>query len=249
MGMSARIHLCGAVSVEIAGRRVEDRLPHRQGVLLLAYLVLNRRRPVERDALVEAIWPEGGPAAAGPALRALLSKLRSAIGPELLPGRERVQLALPAGAWVDVEAAEEAIHRAETAVASGTWGAAWGAARVAAMIPERGLLGGHDRPWIDERRRELDRVVERAEACVVACGQALGGRELAAAERAARRLVERRPLDESAVMRLMEVLEAAGDPAGALQAFEDLRQRLRLELGTAPGPPLRALHLRLLGSG
>jgi DNA-binding SARP family transcriptional activator len=104
-------------------------------------------------------------------------------------------------------------------------------------------------PWVDERRRELDRVVERADACVVACGLALGGRELIPAERAARRLAERRPLDESATLRLMEVLAARGDASGALTAFEGLRRRLREELETTPGDELRALHLRLLGAG
>ena len=83
--------------------------------------------------------------------------------------------------------------------------------------------------------------------CVVACGLALGGRELVAAEQASRRLVERSPLDESAVTRRMEVLAARGDPSAALGEFEGLRLRLRDELGTLPGEEIRALHRRLLG--
>lgn len=245
--MSARIHLCGAVSVEIDGVRVEQRLPRRQGVLLLAFLVLHRRKPLERDAIMDAIWPVGRPPAAAAAFRALLSKVRSALGHDALPGRERIQLILPPDAWVDVEAAEEAIHRAEAAVDSKAWGEAWGAARVALLVPERGFLVGHDVPWVDERRRELEHIVERAELCVVACGLALGSRELVAAEQASRRLVERSPLDESAVMRRMEVLAARGDPSAALGEFEGLRLRLRDELGTLPGEEIRALHRRLLG--
>jgi SARP family transcriptional regulator, regulator of embCAB operon len=246
--MSARIHLCGAVCVELGGVRVEGRLPRRQGVLLFALLVLQRRRPLEREEIMEALWPSGRPVAAGAGLRALLSKLRSALGDDALPRGERVQLVLPADAWVDVEAAEEAIHRAETAVASCDWGEAWGAARVASMIPARGLLIGHEGPWVEQRRRELDHVAERAERCIVACGLALGGRELVAAERASHRLVELRPLDESAVMQRMEVLAAAGDPSAALEAYEALRLRLRDELGALPGRELRALHRRVLGA-
>jgi DNA-binding SARP family transcriptional activator len=246
--MSARIHLCGAVSVAMSGVRVESRLPRRQGVLLLAFLVQHRNRPVERDVLMEAVWPRGRPPAAGAAFRALLSKMRSALGHEALWGRERIQLVLPSDAWIDVEAAEEAIHRAETAVASGAWGEAWGAARVALMVPERGFLVGHDLPWVDERRRELERVAERAQRCIVDCGLALGGRELVAAEQSSRRLVDRLPLDESAVMRHMQVLAARGDPSAALRAFEGLRLRLRDELGMSPGGEIRALHRRLLGT-
>ena len=69
-----------------------------------------------------------------------------------------------------------------------------------------------------------------------------------AAERTSRRLVERRPLDESSVMRHMEVLAARGDPSAALGAFEALRLRLRDELGMSPGGEIRALHRRLLGT-
>lgn len=246
--MNTRIHLCGAITVEIDGHRRERRLPGRQGGLLLAFLVLNRQRPLQRDALMEALWPLQRPASAGVAFRALLSKMRGALGPDVLPGRERIQLVLPPGAWVDVEVADEAIHRAETAVASEQWGEAWGAARVAAMVPERGFLIGHDVPWVDERRREMERVLERADRCIVACGLALAGRELEPAERASRRLVQRRPLDESAVLQHMRVLAARGDTSAALGAFEGLRLRLRDELGTSPGPDARALHLRLLTS-
>ena len=44
----------------------------------------------------------------------------------------------------------------------------------------------------------------------------------------------------------MEVHEAAGNPAEALRAFDELRQRLRDELATAPGPAVMAVHERLL---
>jgi SARP family transcriptional regulator, regulator of embCAB operon len=246
--MSARIHLCGIVSVEIDGERIERRLPRRQGVLLFAFLVLHRRRPLERETLMDAVWPAERPEAAGAGFRALLSKTRAAVGPAALQGRERIQLVLSPDAWVDVEAAQEAIHRAETAAGSRQWGEAWGAARVALMVPERGFLIGHDTPWANEYRRELEHVAERAERCVVECGLALGGRELTAAERASHRLVERRPLDESATMQRMEVLAAIGDPSAALGAYEGLRLRLRDELGMTPGKEIRALHRRMLGA-
>ena len=44
----------------------------------------------------------------------------------------------------------------------------------------------------------------------------------------------------------MEAHDAAGNPAEALRAFEDLRRLLREELGTAPGVAAMALHERLL---
>ena len=47
-------------------------------------------------------------------------------------------------------------------------------------------------------------------------------------------------------MLLMEAHVAAGNPAEALRAFEDLRRLLREELGAVPGPSVMALHERLL---
>ena len=44
----------------------------------------------------------------------------------------------------------------------------------------------------------------------------------------------------------MEIHEAAGNPAEALRAFEDLRVLLRDELGTTPGAAAMAVHERLL---
>jgi DNA-binding SARP family transcriptional activator len=50
-----RIQICGRVTVELDGRRVEADLPGRQGRLVFVYLALNRARGVSRDELAAAI--------------------------------------------------------------------------------------------------------------------------------------------------------------------------------------------------
>ena len=81
--MGTRIELCGQLAVEIEGTRIEGSLRGRQGRLLLAYLVLNRHRPVRRDELADALWSESGEAQLAPPL----SRLRSALGDGRLVGR------------------------------------------------------------------------------------------------------------------------------------------------------------------
>ena len=49
----------------------------------------------------------------------LLSKLRHALGPEMVVGREDPRLELPADSYVDLEFAYEKIHEAEPAVRLG----------------------------------------------------------------------------------------------------------------------------------
>ncbi|HRV60034.1 MAG TPA: hypothetical protein P5138_05350, partial [Solirubrobacterales bacterium] len=55
-----RITLCGRLSVSWDGEEIGESLPGRQGRLLFAFLALNRRRPVRRDELVEALWADEG---------------------------------------------------------------------------------------------------------------------------------------------------------------------------------------------
>jgi DNA-binding SARP family transcriptional activator len=242
------VQLCGRFVVELDGRRVEPRMPGRQGRVLFTYLVLQRPRMVGRDELVEAIWPADAPPNFTSALTVLLSKLRAAVGADVLSGRGSVHIVLPEGARVDVEEALAALHRAESAVVQGDWTRAWGAALCAQYVASRPMLPDcHELPWLDTWRRNLDRALDGAlEAYAAAC-LGLGGTELAGAERAARRLVEHNPLRENGYGLLMRALAARGQVPEALQVYEHARARLRDELGIPPGPAIHELHAALLG--
>lgn len=234
--------------VEIDGRRRERALNGRQGIRLVAYLAARRLRPATRDELIDALWPEAAPSDPGAALTVVLSKLRSALGPGVLEGRSRLRLALR-DPWIDLEAAREAIHRAEATVARMDWVAAWGPSRVALSTAERGFLPGHDAPWIEEQRRAVEDLHLRALRCVGEAGLGLGGVELPAAERAGRALIAIAPFRESGHELLMRTLEAGGDVPEALRVFDRLRVLLREELGASPSEGTAALHRRLLGGG
>jgi DNA-binding SARP family transcriptional activator len=242
----ARVQLCGRFAVEVDGDRVEDRLPGRRGRLLFAYLVLHRGRAVPRDELLIAAWGADAPAAAGNALSVALSKLRHGLGADHLGGRTEVELLLPAATLVDVEAALEGAHRAETCIAEGRWAQAWGPAGIAYHVATRRFLTGLEAPWIDEWRRRLDEVRLRGLECFAAAGLGLSGPALAQAEERARTLTELAPYRETGHRLLMEALERRGNLAEAVRAYERLRVLLRDELGIAPSPALQDAHRRLL---
>lgn len=182
-----RIQICGALAIERDGQRLDAGLPGRQGRVLFTYLVVNRHRRVPRDELAEALWREPDPAAVDARLNPLLSKLRRVFGADTVDGRSTIRLRLP-DAWVDLEAATEAIHRAESAVAQQDWARAWGPALTALFVAERDFLPGEDAPWIDEIRHQLTELRWRALECYAAAGLGLGGTELASAVRAGRQL-------------------------------------------------------------
>ena len=238
-----RIQLCGSLAVTLGGRRVEQALPGNQGRLLFAYLVLNRTRPSTRDELVDAVWPEGTPAAS---LSPVLSRLRRVLGDGLVTGTSQLRLVLPDESWVDVEVAVKAIHRAESAVALSEWTEAWAPARVALHISSRTFLSGFDATWIEERRRYLRAVRLSALECVAIVGLGLSGPEFAAAERCARKLIELEPYRESGYRLLMESHARRDNVAEALRVYDSLRILLRDELGMAPGESTQALHKELL---
>jgi DNA-binding SARP family transcriptional activator len=245
---STRIQLCGRLAVVWNGERIEQRLPSRQGRLLFAYLVVHRHRPRSREALVDAVWPAERPGMPDSALNALLSKLRGVLGREAVAGRDEPRLVLSTDSYVDLEAASERLHQAESATSMGDWHRAWAPARAALHTSERGFLEGYDAAWIEEIRRDLEDVHLRALECVAEAGIGLGGPELAATERAARALMDASPFRESGYVYLMRALVARDEVGEAMLVYDRLRTELRDQLGIAPSARVQELHAQLLRS-
>jgi pentatricopeptide repeat protein len=232
-----KVQLCGRLVIELDGERVEARLPGRQGRLLFAFLAANRNRTLTRAQLLDALWPDGRDGGLAP----LLSKLRRVVP---LAG---LRLALPPAAWVDIEAAADGVHRAESAIAQDDFHRAWGPSQVAMFISGRTFLPGEESVWIDDARRGLEGLHLRALEAYAQAGLGIGSTELAAAVRAGRELTRREPYRETAHRLLMHALAREGNTAEALLVYDQLRTRLQEDLGTAPSTQTQELHKHLLG--
>src|ERR671915_433553 len=138
------IRLCGRLALEHNGESLEDKLPGRQGRLLLAYLALAGGRAGSRNELIEALWHHRPPADPDAALRTLLSRLRAALPEGKIEGRRELSLSLGAGDRLDLEEAHRALDRARSAAAQGAWEAAEAAACSALDVAGAPLLPGHD---------------------------------------------------------------------------------------------------------
>ena len=249
-----RIYVCGRLAVEadVVVLREAD-FPARQGRRLWAYLVLNRRLPVGRAELAEAVWGDDAPEAADTALNALVSRLRAALRPiaALHPALTvrgevgRYVLSLPADAFVDYERARLAIHQADAAFRQGDAGLTLAESRVAMEIAGRGFLPGEEAPWIEGTRRVLAEIRGRAHERTVEAELARGHADLA--EQEARDLIAREPLRESAYRLLMRALAARGNTAEILTVLARCRQTLGDVAGLVPSSETERLARDLTG--
>lgn len=230
-----------------------DQFPGQQGRLAFAYLAAERGRPVTLDELAAALWPDGQPAAWESALRAIISKLRSLIAqPDvcgcsaLTTGRGWYELRLPTHAWIDIEAAADAIHDAEAALRKGNPELAYGPSAVAHHIARRPFLPGEHGEWVESHRDRLRDILLRA---LEARSEVyLWNSEPALALRTAKDLIALEPLRESGHRLVMRAHTALGNTAEALRAYEGCRKLIARELGVDPSPQTKALYESVLKS-
>ena len=251
---SVRVHLAGRLSLEVDGRRTDQSaFPGQQGRIAFALLVAERSRPIGRAELVDALWPGGTPPSCDAALNALMSKLRALMTRAGLDGASTLaaspgcyELRLPPDSWVDLEAAADAIHEAETALRAGDAAAAYGPSAVAHHIARRPLLPGAEGQWLDARRTRLRNTLLRALECRAEVY--LWNAEYSLAGEAAHELLALEPLRESGHRLLIRALSAAGNSAEALRAYERCRRLIADELGVDPSRQTKAVYEAVLAS-
>lgn len=245
-----RIHVTGSVQLvrESDGPTpavlVDERsLPGRQGRLVLVMLAIEHRRPVGRDELAEELWAGEPPPAWDLAVRSLVSKTRAAIAPlgvdPIDGGFGAYRWRMSSDTWLDLEEAIAAVHRAESALRSGSVTAAAGDALVAAVIAGRPFLAGIDSPWVERQRDRLLDIRLRALAC---SGEVwLHQGDQAEAARDAARVLDLDPYRESAVRLGIRAHVAMGDRATAARMYDTFRRRLAEDLGVEPTTETAAL--------
>ena len=247
------ISLTGRISVQLDGDVACDAALGPRGRVALAYLVLERQRPVTRDELAHALWgDEDLPPTWRAALRGVILRLRaflsaSGLGPTgfLTSDNGCYQLCLPLDTVVDVEVAAAAFDTARAALDGGDTAQARHAAGSAAKVCRRQFLAGATGAWIERRQaalRELHaQTLEILSQAAGACG------DHAAALRAAEEAVALHALRESAHLRVIEAHARAGNRGEALRAYERCRQVLARELGVRPSEQTESAYLTLLG--
>ena len=224
-----RLLVLGPLDVrDPVGHEVRSVLTQSKRLALLSYLALaGRDRFRRRDTVVGLFWPEAEQRAARAALRQALSWLRHELGAGVLTHRGEEEIGVAADHLsCDAVEFDEAIASQDPARAVTLFrGDLLEGVFVAGAAPEL------DR-WLDDERVRRRQQATRA-ASALAERDAGAGR-LDSAVEWARRAALLSPNDEANHRRVIELLAAAGDRAGALEAYAGFRQRLVEDYGTEP---------------
>jgi DNA-binding SARP family transcriptional activator/tetratricopeptide (TPR) repeat protein len=236
-----RINLLGPVEV------VRDGIPRpvtgSRRKAVLAVLALRRGEVVGVERLVDSVWAAGAPPTVANSLQQHVSQLRQVLGDRSAIVARSPGYLLPAeAAETDVAVAERLIREAtestDPAVRADRLRSALALWRGASLADVSTL------PWLDDQARRLDELRLRARRDLTEAEQAIGNDAALLPELA--ELAAAHPFDEQLHARLILALYRAGRQADALNVYQQLRGRLRRELGIDPSPPLRELETAIL---
>ncbi len=217
-----RIFLFGEPRFEYANESWKFNAPPKT-LPLLAYLLLHRSAPVQRERLATALWADEEPARSQANLRRHIHYLNKALpvgdAPWLLTNPKSIGWNTAAPYWLDVDAFELASNDA--------------AVRGRAVRLYAGdLFERCAEEWMDFDRERL-RTLQLSNLKRL-CVEARERNAYLEALQYAQLMLVADPWREDAVRVIMEIRLLLHDRAGAIEEYESFAQRLRDELNTQP---------------
>ncbi|SNY74112.1 AfsR/SARP family transcriptional regulator [Paractinoplanes atraurantiacus] len=240
--MTLRIQVLGPVRAWAGDEELDLGTPQQRAVLTA--LALREGRQATLEALIDAVWGEDPPRTSALTLRTYVSRLRQALGADVIAtvnggyllrlGPGTLDLADFTAAVARARAAREAGEQCRAAQAFQRADGMW---RGPALADVPGPYAAAQRVRLDRERRAATE--ERLALDVESAGAAAAVTELSA-------LVEQHPLDEGLSALLMVGLYRTGRQAMAVAEFQRIRELLADELGLDPGAALRGAYQRIL---
>jgi predicted ATPase/DNA-binding SARP family transcriptional activator len=230
-----RIHLFGDLKL------YREQTPHPFNTLpkvapLLAYLLLHRQQPVDRNRLAFTLWPDVTETAARSNLRRHLYELGRTLPDGAIDWLRRVDSEVQWNPltpyWLDVAAFEEAVQN--------------GRLTEAAQLYSGHLLPLVDEPWLYAERERVRNLFLLSQQQLIEQQQQNG--RYAEALVTTQRLLSFDPLREDGQRQLMRLRYALGDRAGALQAYQQFADLLDRELGVPPMPDTKRVRDQIIGN-
>lgn len=232
-----KLHLFGGVMLGSTA------LPGPRAKALILALALSHGQPVSASALIEDVWGADAPASANTALHTMISRIRTSQWHGLITSTDTGYALGIEPLQIDFWAVESllAAARAENS----------DPAKALALLAMAGDLtaneaaaGTANSPILEDFRQRTAR--QRSALSRLNAQTLTAAGDHAGAAAALGTLVEVSALDEPLQLAYLRALSASGQGNQALLAYEQLRRRIRRELGTDPSPELMALQAQLL---
>ncbi|MFB7398132.1 BTAD domain-containing putative transcriptional regulator [Streptomyces sp. NPDC056191] len=211
---------------------------------LLAALLLRGGRTATASELIDALWGEESPSQALAAVRTYASRLRKALGPQVLVSESGGYALRTSAAALDAATAQELGAEAEKLRAAGDRAGARDRLAEALDLWDGEVLASVPGPYAETQRTRLEEwrlslLENRLDIDLEVGAHAEAVSELTA-------LTAAHPLRERLRELLMLALYRSGRQAEALAVYADTRRLLADELGVDPTPELSRLQQRIL---
>jgi predicted ATPase/DNA-binding SARP family transcriptional activator/class 3 adenylate cyclase len=246
--MGLRVALLGSLQViDADGEPIDARLGRREREVV-TLLALNAGRVVAVSRLIDELWPEEPPDSAANTVQVYVSRVRKALGPDIVKRDGAGYRLNVAPADVDVNEFERLAHAARGALHGGDFAAA--ARRTAeALSLWKGvaLIDGRATPTVSTEAVRLDELRLGVAEDGFEADLALGDGVSRVADIQA--LLAEQPFRERLHAALMTALFQGGRHADALAHYSAYRALCVDELGIEPGQPLQDLQSAILGGG
>jgi DNA-binding SARP family transcriptional activator len=242
---SVLVCLLGWFKLLKRGESVSVRPGGRTQALLSLLALASRRLGVNRDELLEHIWPGGDADLAAQALRALVYTLHRSLGDALggeapvVRNDGRYRLNVEAGVVVDVDRFDGVIDAAEALERAGKTAVAVERYRAAVRLYDGDLAVGSEVQHLVERERLRARYIN---ARARLAEYHLVERDYAASLTNALEVLAVDPLREDAHRLVMRLYVRRGQRAQALRQYRLCSQVLATEFQAVPEPATQALY-------
>lgn len=241
--MATQFRILGPIEVLLDGRPAALGAPKQRA--LLALLLVNRRRVVPAEQLVDGLWGGNPPVSAVQSLQVYVHGLRRALGSERIETAGRGYRAAVAEEELDLDRFEHALERGRAALETGRVDdaeedlrhalAVWRGPVLADLTEETRRAAGADR--LEELR--LTALELRLDAEL-----ASGRHDAVVAE--LETLTAEHPYRERFLEQRLLALYRGGRQAEALEVYRNARRALAEELGLEPSPSLQELERAIL---
>lgn len=210
----------------------------------LLFFLIDLPHGCTREELMLAFWPDSTAARARSALNSTLTRLRRAMGRDVIATEgDRCHIVRSIALRYDADLFR---HHLAAAADESSPEAAHANLDCAIALVRGDYLQGINAQWCVDRRWEYDRLVADTRHKLAQSHVRSHRWHAAAAEYA--RLVAKDPLDESAYRGLMQSYAAVGERSRALQVYARLVDWLDQEVGVEPDPRTAALYQAIRGS-